>query len=87
MNDSVKKIAGNSHKSVVDPAGILGDDVDPIGVFDYGKTAEVAGAPALAMPDPDGDAVAAARRRKAAAMQQRGGRASTILGGEDRLGG
>ena len=41
----------------------------------------------LAMPDADNEAVAAARRRKMAAMKNRGGRASTILGGEDSLGG
>jgi hypothetical protein len=43
--------------------------------------------PEKVMPEPDMEAVAAARRRKVAAMQSRGGRESTILAGEDRLGG
>lgn len=39
------------------------------------------------MPTPDDDAIKAVRRRRAAEMQMRGGRASTILSGEVKLGG
>lgn len=43
-------------------------------------------APAV-MPTPDDDAVNQARRRKAAELQSRGGRASTILSQDEKLGG
>lgn len=45
--------------------------------------------PELEKPAPmaDQDALDAARRRRAAEMQQRGGRASTILSQDDKLGG
>lgn len=42
---------------------------------------------AAVMPDADSMAVAAAKRRKLIAMKTRGGRDSTVLGGEDLLGG
>lgn len=45
--------------------------------------------PDLEKPAPmaDPEALDAARRRRAAEMQQRGGRASTILSQDDKLGG
>jgi hypothetical protein len=84
--DDWNKLAGNSHKSVVDPAGILGDGADPLKIFDY-STPQAGQAAPTAMPDADSEAVAAARRRRLAAMKNRGGRQSTILGGDDLLGG
>ena len=67
-------------KSLLDPGGhftSINDD-PPL---------EAEGRDKTIMPDPDGEAVKAAKRRKLAGMKQRGGRDSTILGGEDRLGG
>lgn len=60
--------------------------IDPAGMFTSKNTQTVVQAPAATeMPDPDGEAVKAAKRRKAAAAQQRGGRASTMLVGQDDL--
>jgi hypothetical protein len=62
--------------------------VDPFGLYTTKDTTKTVTAPATAaMPNPDGEAVAAARRRKLAEMQARGGRQSTILGEQDLLGG
>lgn len=78
MGKEVGKITKNLTKSTLDPAGL----------FTSKDTTTVVQAEAPpAMPDPDGEAVAAAKRRKLAAMKQRGGRDSTILAGEDTLGG
>jgi hypothetical protein len=90
MGKSFMKLWGAGHKSAVDPLNVLPNSVtDPANIFNYGG--EIAAPPPAAsepvMPDADSEAVAAARRRKVAAMKSRGGRASTILGGEDRLGG
>lgn len=68
--------------------------LDPLGLFDKGGNDNPVDAPAAtpgatgptAMPDPEGDAVAAAKRRKLVEMKKRGGRASTIVS-EDFLGG
>lgn len=72
----------------LDPAGrtIADDATGQIAAAEAAKNVAPEAAPVV-MPDADGEAVAAARRRKMAAMKNRGGRASTILGGEDRLGG
>lgn len=66
-------------KNLLDPGGHL---------FNKKKPA-MAAAPAAAveMPDVDSEAVAAARRRKLAAIKARGGRQSTVLAGDDMLGG
>ncbi len=72
----------------LDPAGKMVAD-DALGQIETAE-AEKRGSPVVAtvpMPDADNEAVAAARRRKMVAMKSRGGRASTILGGEDALGG
>lgn len=63
--------------------------IDPAGLFTSKNTTTTVAAPAAApaMPDPDGQAVTAAKRRKLAAMKARGGRDSTILAGEEMLGG
>ena len=87
----LNKVAGGIHKTSVDPANLMKEkDADPLGVYklqDKGQPAVIGSGASAVMPDADSEAVAAARRRKMAAMKQRGGRASTILGGEDRLGG
>lgn len=44
-------------------------------------------APPAVMPTPDDDSVRAAKRRRIAEMQARGGRASTILSADEKLGG
>jgi len=77
---SMKDKVGRSTKALLDPAGLFTE------INDTPQAAAVT-PDATVMPDPDGAAVKAARRRKLAAMQQRGGRDSTILGGETRLGG
>lgn len=77
----MSKWTQNMTKSVLDPAKVA---------INKDKKGGAAAAPAPAatvMPDADDEAVAAAKRRKMAEMQNRGGRASTVLGGEDRLGG
>jgi len=71
---------GRATKSMLDPVGLFTETNDTPQAAPVTPDATV-------MPDPDGAAVKAARRRKLAAMQQRGGRDSTILGGETRLGG
>lgn len=76
----MSKWTQNMTKSVLDPAKVA--------INKDKKSGAAAPAPAATvMPDPDDEAVAAAKRRKMAEMQNRGGRASTVLGGEDRLGG
>lgn len=78
MGKEIGKITKNLIKSTLDPAGLVTSK----------DTTTVVEAPAApAMPDPDGEAVAAAKRRKIAAAKNRGGRASTILDGEEMLGG
>lgn len=90
MKDA-NKVAGGLHKTSIDPANLLKEkDADPLGVYklkDKGATTVAGGSGGAVMPDADSEAVAAARRRKMAEMKNRGGRQSTILGGEDRLGG
>lgn len=89
---TANKIAGGLHKTSIDPANLMSEkEADPLGVYklqDKGASVTIAqeAGPAV-MPDADSEAVAAARRRKMAAMRNKGGRASTVLGGEDRLGG
>ena len=79
MGKEVKRVTSNLTKSTIDPAGLFTSK-------DTVTTVQANAAPA--MPDPDGEAVAAAKRRKLAAMKQRGGRDSTIIAGEsDLLGG
>jgi hypothetical protein len=67
-------------------AGLYG-----IGGALLGKKLAGGGAPQLkaptVMPLADDQAAQAARRRQIAEMQARGGRASTILSGDDKLGG
>jgi hypothetical protein len=89
MGRDVKRIAGNVHEQTFNPGGVMKKGtVDPLGTFaEDAPMAESTDAGPMVMPDADSEAVAAARRRKMAAMKNRGGRASTILGGEDRLGG
>lgn len=89
-----KKVAGGLTRSAIDPLNLMSDKtvdkLDPSGIYKpKGNGAGAVAAPAgpAVMPDADSEAVAAARRRKMAAMRNRGGRASTVLGGEDRLGG
>ena len=77
---SMKDKVGRSTKALLDPAGLFTE------INDTPQAAAVT-PDATVMPDPDGAAVKAARRRKLVSMQQRGGRESTILGGETRLGG
>jgi hypothetical protein len=72
--------AGRATKALLDPVGLFTEINDT-------PQAPAVTPDATVMPDPDGAAVKAARRRKLAAMQVRGGRESTILGGETRLGG
>lgn len=91
MAKQAKKIAGNLHYSAVDPAGVMPDKVaNPFGLHNsrgpVGQAVAAAPGPAV-MPDADSEAVAAAKRRKMAALKNRGGRASTILAGEETLGG
>jgi hypothetical protein len=94
MSKIVESI-GSVHGSIVDPAGLLPNNaVDPLGLFgaNYRGKGKAIAAPApapapMAMPTPDDEAVKAARRRQLAAAQTRGGRQSTILSGDDRLGG
>lgn len=87
----LNKVAGGLHKTSIDPANLMKEkQADPLGVYklqDKGAAATATSATTAVMPDADSEAVAAARRRKIAAMKNRGGRASTILGGEDLLGG
>lgn len=73
----VSRVTKNTTKSTLDPAGFTSKD--------KGGAPAAAPAPAIAMPDDE--ATKAAQRRKVASMAQRGGRASTVLSGDDRLGG
>lgn len=67
----------------------IGSVVSPLAMlFGASKTAAppVAAAPAV-MPTPDDEAVRLAKRRQIAQMQAMGGRASTILSDDNKLGG
>lgn len=74
--DEAARITKNVTKSKLDPAGL----------FTTKDTTTVASQPQT-VDMPDDEATKAARRRKVASMQARGGRASTVLAGDDRLGG
>lgn len=88
MAKELMKVWGKGHQRMVDPGGFMADKhTDPLNLFNYGGTPAPSTDGTAEMPTADSQAVAAARRRKAAAMKNRGGRASTILAGEDLLGG
>lgn len=68
--------------------GIVNSVLSPVGkILGGGSDTTVVQQSEEAMPTADSDQVTMAKRRKTAEQMQRSGRASTILGGGDRLGG